>query len=318
MLPRRLISIRLFGLPVDTEQLAKYVRLVLGAVLLVAASSKIFAGGGDNIALVGDRPVLVFAIVLVEAAMGGWLVTGIAPKCASACGSALFFILGCAAASLVATGTPTCGCFGKFETRPELMAILDIVASATLYAAFWTTRESKAFDGEPISISSMRDLLFVVVAVLSVTCITSLRPELAAGTRVPPDTWIGQPVKVLAERDFVAQLSKRTWLVVLYRPDCAACHDAITSLCRLVDDHPQLALPIAFLRLRDKHTARMPDHVQRAMQAHPNGLAQLTVSDSIVTPAMVRVRDGIVEEVWVGKRAMQMVDLLASRRSSSQ
>ena len=46
MLPRRLISIRLFGLPVDTEQLAKYVRLVLGAVLLVAASSKIFAGGG--------------------------------------------------------------------------------------------------------------------------------------------------------------------------------------------------------------------------------------------------------------------------------
>jgi hypothetical protein len=126
------------GTSFDSLRAIGFVRIVLGALLLCAATLKAYALWSDT-----AQPVPLFssfhaqvAIIEIEAFLGLWLLSGHYLHLAWLSATILFFALSSASLYLVTIGEVSCGCFGSLRVHPWFSFALDSSCLGLLVAFF--------------------------------------------------------------------------------------------------------------------------------------------------------------------------------------
>lgn len=175
-------------------------RIGLGILLLTTATLKArdaFSFGGR---VAGPFPPLVILLaVQVEAALGLWLLSGLAPSVARRVALCSFVLLAAVAAYLGLTGAPTCGCAGAVSVSPWIAFGVDVFAVALLLycrASRFGFSIARKECAASIHTTSLRPL-FASVGVTVIACLGvayfALGPFSMAGAFLRGDRVIASP-----------------------------------------------------------------------------------------------------------------------------
>lgn len=145
---------------------------------------------------------------------------------------------------LACTGAASCGCFGPVHINPWWTFGLDsVVVLGLLTSAFLGrySQENMVDSSETALKSTARTRHYAIALVVGITVIgTSLlvryadkRTALADGLSMSvgglvilePERWIGQKLPITDSVDL--DLSKGSWIVLLYRHDCLLCEEKL-------------------------------------------------------------------------------------------
>ncbi len=123
------------GLKLNQRFGFKFVRIILGVLLLTTAGLKLFDPSPDNFSGLDllSSPRWRVAAIEVEALLGLWLLTGAYPRILWLAGTLSFSLLASVSLYLGIEGQPSCGCFGeKLSVSPWYALGLDLAAIAAL------------------------------------------------------------------------------------------------------------------------------------------------------------------------------------------
>jgi hypothetical protein len=281
------------------------IRFALSLLLLSAASLKgyeLFAAPLPETSLWTSRAFRIGAVE-AEALLGLWLLSGLRPRGARWAALAAFLAFFGISLSKALAGEASCGCFGRVPIGPQWTAAFDLGA----ILALWRWRPAEA-EGRPVGRRWLRVagvmLLFLVAGVPSGFVLAVSRPAVLDAEAdidaeqsvlvLEPEKWVGRRCPLLPYADIGNELSRGRWLVVLYHHDCPRCRDVVPAYAaraRAAAADPT-APRIAFLAV--------PPHGAPSWQFAPGSSCRegkLTASKEwfVVTPAVLRLQDGMVE-----------------------
>lgn len=310
------------ALPIVTGQ--DLVRGTLAGVLLVAAALK-----GQQLATepVGDTGLLDsrwFMLVLVESELcfALWLLAGRARKLTWCAAVLCFSGFACVSAYKGIAGEVSCGCFGALTVRPWYTFALDIAAVALLLV--FPPRTTETGIGRALMLPDwLAVVLALVVGVPGAVAMASLRPgSMSADGQIDgegslvvllPEEWNGKPFPLAEHIDVGQRLSTGQWVLVFYHPGCPECEELIQwfRTSALVDSGSAARQPVAFIEVPES------GELTKKLSL-PAGVCLFGKLDNsrewfVSTPAILAVKDGMVEEVCRGQRLADFRQLLERR-----
>jgi len=120
-----------------------FVYVPIGLLLLAAALLKYQHTSWEPFGQAVVVPQRVRTILIeIEAVLGVWLVSGIAPYALRPATIAYFCALAAASVVLVVNGEPSCGCFGRVTLDPRATLALDLLIIAVLAGMRRTPRDN--------------------------------------------------------------------------------------------------------------------------------------------------------------------------------
>jgi hypothetical protein len=217
-----------------------YISIAAGLLLIFAAVAKWRSPIDDGIltATFLTIPWFRILIILVEAGVGLWLISGIFAKISR------FAAIICFAAFLSIAlyekyaGAASCGCFGNLHIHPIYTAGLDAFIFIAL--AFSASHSLHGLQWQKPILLIPLTAATVAVAMLAVMLTT--QPALPAGVDndnsgrlivLEAEKWIGKPLPILKYIDRREALKSGRWIIVLYRHDCPACLEEIPKYVQL-------------------------------------------------------------------------------------
>ena len=213
------------------------VRLVLGLLLLIAASLKGYELATEPVAgqgLLGSRWFLI-GLVEVEILLGLWLLSGAAARAAWWAALVLFGAFAVFTLQRAISGAESCGCFGKVQLNPWYTLVLDCLAIGALI--LWRPGPAVGVaDRTSVHRGTVAAILAILIGVPAGWAMARYEPAgLVDGDIVgsssfvilEPETWSGKPFPLAKHIDIGEQLVAGRWLVVLYRHDCPHCVESL-------------------------------------------------------------------------------------------
>lgn len=239
--------------------------------------------------------------VLVEAALGLWLVSGFAPVYAGRL-TCLCFI-GFAGITLYKglMGATSCGCFGNLQVNPWSTFVLDLTA---IPMALWVGLGDK---NHPPAHQGLRLKVAATVFVLAgVPAFAKMMLNPPAEDRqlvvVDPAQWVGRPWPLTPYVDIGPQISKGRWAVLLFSWSCKHhCSKAVLDYADLATQwrqggaEPRVALV-------EMYGDPPPEGMARELAGSPALRGRLRENELLLSsPTLVMLVDGHVVAVAQGE-----------------
>lgn len=217
---------------------------LFAVVLLVAAILKFeawWSGVAGAFEATGWRDVWPAVVVVVEASLAGWLLSGWMPARARSTSIGLVLLFAVVAAWRWVGGYEDCGCFGVVRVHPALTLALDL----TLAAALWRTPVPAQFGAadtrrRPVGRTLRTVAVAGAVAFALARGLTLASAEFGTSGGVAvvvlePETWVGKPLpiadQIVADADIVPPITQGVWVIVFYHGSCPECR---ATLARVV------------------------------------------------------------------------------------
>ena len=233
----------------NKRELANFVPLVLGCLLLLAATLKIEQFALETYSSDSFITSKFFFTILIECELllGIWLLSRIYERQARIVAIGFFSVFSIAATVNGLQGESSCGCFGRVSISPWWTLALDLLAVIAL------------FKWKPIAIlthqipshrSNLKSciLLAIIVIGTSFTMLVSSKPSQVNEDGViqgeselvilEPEEWTGQTLPIYKHIDIGSQLLTGDWSLVLYHHDCIKCKEMIPKYHYLANDVP--------------------------------------------------------------------------------
>src|SRR5690606_23617820 len=102
-------------------------RIVIGAILILAAGSKTYSLLTANSESFSSLPLpawIIYTSVLVEWALGAWLLSGLFDRTPWICTVICFAVFLIMSLMMAISGAETCGCFGLLATSPTRILMM--------------------------------------------------------------------------------------------------------------------------------------------------------------------------------------------------
>lgn len=231
--------------------------ILTGLVLIVAAALKsvdMFNG------IVTQHLFWHLVEILLETAVGLWLVSGRTARLAAMVTVSLFAVFTGVSATRGLTGHTSCGCFGPVHVNPWLTMMLDLMIVLVM---LWSMGGGTKGLSQPVKPHSLRRVLALLLAVgiiwFGVWGRQYWRPAfLHANGQITgghgllfttPPGWYGRPMPVLQYIVNGHMLESGHWLVVIYYHGCPVCQQAIASLAKHYRAKKPAHVRIALLQL---------------------------------------------------------------------
>ena len=109
-------------------------RVLLAAILLVAAALKAHQAATDSLAEKDIFPGWVILQVAFEIFLGIWLLSGFYRRAVWLAALCCFYVFSCVTLYKALSGQHSCGCFGRVAINPWYTLALDIAAVIALMA----------------------------------------------------------------------------------------------------------------------------------------------------------------------------------------
>ncbi len=218
---------------------ASLVLFLLGALLIAASVLKGLAlwrgelPGAIALFPEGTREFVVIA----EAFLGVWWVSGFAETMARRIASVVFLLFAGIAGLMVWRGVGSCGCFGSLRTNPLELLLFDLVILGLLYG----------LSSRPISKERGASSIGIVETVCRVTAAGCMAvgvvlladedrpPLLQLGSDDVPKA-VGKRLGDLGKIDIAKKLETGDWFVVFWSHDCPKCVMELPNVIRLAAD----------------------------------------------------------------------------------
>jgi hypothetical protein len=234
------------------------IRLVLGALLLVAAGLKGYQLLTDTVSGTNGRLAiwLASATVPVEIVLGIWLFSGRRLQVVSSSAFHLFGAFAAYSSVHAMRGTPSCGCLGYLTINPWITFVIDVLAMGILFyfrRAICRSRpcshfvHSREIYGQVLPVDTRRITTIPLCVSISLGLIagweaTASEKKLSSAIRdkqyfvFEPETWIGKRLPFLSAISIGPQLERGRWGIVLYHSDCMKCREILSDPVRLRAD----------------------------------------------------------------------------------
>ena len=302
------------------------VRLVLAAILLIAAALKAYPLATEPVAnkdIFSYRWSLMLQVEF-EIVFGLWLLSGAYRRLAWALAVACFTFFCGVTLYKALSGEASCGCFGKVQVDPWYTLILDTsaVAALLLFRPQAAPRQAAPVDSAPQGQQrrlAVALLLAVLVGIPAGIAMASYKPAtilpdgkfFGTGSIVllEPEKWVGQPLPI---RDFITgvNLDQGDWVVLLVDHDCPDCRRTMADYRRpaaqtLAADQ---GLHVAFIEVPPYG---LPPETPGSL------IARGTLTNEkewfVTTPVVLLVRGGMVNAVWQEKTAPKLETIVGGR-----
>lgn len=249
---------------VGADRAFAWLRIALAALLLFAAAQKsydVLAPGS-----VARASQTTIAVVLGETAAAALLLLCRAPL-AWRLGLLVFTMFAVVAAYKWLIGSASCGCFGRLSLHPAVSLAIDLAALAALVLlrpgpSMRDSARARLWVGAAVAWLALAAFLTVAFA---------NRAALAEGVHVTasghvvlePGNWIGKELPILPYiQSSTADLARGDWTLMLFRPGCAHCEDALARWSRSSTHRRRLIIqtsrgdgPAGAARLADDKTS---------------------------------------------------------------
>jgi len=166
---------------------------------------------------------LTIAAIVVDLALGLWLLLGTPPSTRSLVGALWFGVLAGVATTRLALGGADCGCFGQLRLPLGFLVILDVVASLSLAAI---ALHRGGYSKWAVSMFTPSFLIAPALAGIAMTLLyphLRVRPDALPVAVSLPEPIVGQPLPFIQLIQAEADLSAGDWRILLYRSNCSAC-----------------------------------------------------------------------------------------------
>jgi hypothetical protein len=239
--------------------------------------------------------VLMLCLVLFELWFAVMLLATHKRNAARIAGLILFSAFFIYAMALSWQGAPDCGCFGVLSIPPAVSAWID--ASAIICLWFWKSRIGQTnmlLRWVAITSGFLGTLLVIegrtfpaVIALVS-RAWHSIDKRQHVIEFVHPDDWLGIPWPPAATHSEQEFLLADDWLVLLYKPDCKKCDDALQLLSQSTSK-----VPLVVIEMGESERWLMPTSGRPAFHINV-GSARKWYGPA---PVLVVIRKGVVIEV---------------------
>lgn len=284
-------SKQFFGASAPSHLIRARIAPVLGCLLLAASLLKLYdLAGGLPVTAAGFRisPRLLVALIGGELLLGFWLVAGFRPRLLR------LTAMGCFGAFLgidlyaFFSGSVACDCFGSaLKVAPWLTALLNFAAVSGLWA--WKPLSATGRPSAPL----YQPIAYACLAVFGISLVALSRPALLPTQSLKPGDWVDKPLPLLQSIDIAHELGRGRWVVVFYRHDCAMCASTVAHYQEQAQEFTNSweAPRIALIEVPPFSDSTTPEN-SRIRYGR-----LLDASDwFIVTPTIISIRDGTVEE----------------------
>jgi len=191
----------------------------------------------------------------------------------------------------------SCGCFGAVPIPPAATVGVDLLAIMGLLSigVVGKPRRSVLHDGAlSVFLVLTSGLVGTLASKSSYVALPPSESEIAIPTSgivvLEPKHWIGKQFPLFDYVNIAAPLRSGTWTVLLYHSDCTQCQAAISSLSVHRSQIGAQSGGLAFLEV--------PPFTKSGEITFPANSLVGQISEArewfIVTPVMLRVRDGVV------------------------
>lgn len=249
-----------------------------GAALLVAAATKVVLPAGQ----------LHGPLILGEALMGLWLVSGWKCNISGWLAAALFAVFAAVSSWKAIQGLESCGCFGRLVVPPWLTASMNVSLLAALVASFYPSESAS----KPRTAFTSGCFAFTVTFALMVVATIAI-PSASQSLRVhEPHHWLQKPLPIGGDIEIDADLRMGHWELVFYRHDCPRCVEVFDRYAERRKMITTVAAPaVAFVEVPPYGDAHFPPATFRR--------GRIVDKDQwfIRTPLVVSLRQGIVMAV---------------------
>lgn len=193
-------------------------RILVGALLLAAAWGKghklaTDSTWGNNL---WDSRWFLVSLVLVEIALGLWLLFGLYPKWSWLAAISSFVVLGLFNVFLTVKGERVCPCFGELALDPKYVAFLDLLIALAIALCPLTNPEEPSFSSAPWRLYSFAlvSALVFVPALLNMVYYTNrgLALDLRSDSRL--QTALQRELRNPESEAIVGLLTESTGLIV--------------------------------------------------------------------------------------------------------
>ncbi len=246
--------------------------------------------------------------ILLEVAVGLWLVSGRMARMAALVTICMFTVFAGVSATRGLTGHATCGCFGPVRVNPWMTLTLD---AAVVLAMLWSMGGEKKVPLQGRQLYSARSVLALLLAVgmvwLGIWGRQYWRPaflhssgQITGGHGLlftTPPGWYGRQMPVTRFIHHPEVLNSGRWLVIIYYHACPVCQQAIASLARHYRSHKPANIRIALVQL--------PPWGHLPARLAPKSWLRLKLSNRFTwritpgIPSLVNLRAGRVTRVRV-------------------
>lgn len=267
-----------------------------GVALLLAGTTKLAESSSE----IGGRSWWL-VLGCSELGFGSWLLAGFWPAVTRPIAIGVVLCFSLVAVSRVVSGESSCGCFGpRVVMSPWVMTSFDLAILVSLivdpHHENVGTKRCQRTSRVTLAALGLVGAVFVVIGSRS-------GPRTAAATParmflVNPADWVGRRLPLLDHIDIGDQIAQGSWIVVLHRHDCSACHDVLPRCRSLARDWSQtesLNYPrFAFIE--------MPPHTAQAIE-FDTGASWIDgrLADDLdwfaKTPAVLFIEDGFVRPI---------------------
>ena len=268
----------------------------------------------------------LIAAVMVEMALGLWLVSGLYRRAAWAAGCVCFVAFGGVTLYKAVTGEASCGCFGKIEVNPWITLVLDVAAVAALWVWRPDVREVRRVMRPRLRLAGVVGMA-LAAGLPAVVWMAGYTPatladdgEIVGDARVvvlEPEKWVGKRWPLLGHVDIGGKLGQGEWTVMLYHDGCPGCREAVPAF-----------VAEAGKRKRERK-AGAPGMVLIEVPPYRGGSAAAKgactygqLSDKrdwfVETPTVVQLRDGKVLSAKEGDGSEKIVNAYIPRKVIEQ
>ena len=285
------VSIRLSGL------------LLLTAAVLKAVDTRDY-----------DATLLQHGQIAFEAVLGSWALSGVAAGWCRRVLAVTFAVFAGASFWKLSHGASSCGCLGEVRTSPGLMAGIDLGFVGLLMLPEIVGRDTRTSKVEPRRTDARWRSVGVVAlafaAVLPNLLLLSGAARPAPGGFITqsgdamlihdPRTWTGERFPLLPYLVRQPDLTSGTWIVLLYNPNCGACHLELARLYDLAAKQPDQQIALVEVPRPGAKAAELPllPHPNKP-NLHPTFLPP-QYEWQVLAPVMFVLKDGIVSHVRGG------------------
>ena len=275
--------------------------ILVGLLLLAAASLKTIDLFNGSVSTHLFRHLVE---ILMETAMGLWLVWGRGARICAMITLVLFTVFAGVSAFRGIAGYHSCGCFGPVHVNPWLTMTLDVVVVLVM---LWSLRVTPAAGSNGRLRKAAAMLLAIVMVWVGIWGQQYWQPAfLHANGQITgghgllfttPPSWYGHTMPISPFIVGSNALLHGRWLVIIYYHGCPVCQQAIASITRHYRQKKPKNIRVALVELPPW------GHLPRSMV--PGAWLRLKLSNHFIwrinpaIPMLVNVRSGQVTRVRV-------------------
>jgi len=169
--------------------------------------------------------------------------------------------------------------------------------SLTSYPGSGRRYEDNGWSRLPVAIAFA---LIALVGIKTVVAVASVQPALAA---TDPTTWVGGPLPLLADIDVGTQIKTGRWEILFHRSGCGQCEKVLDQLT--VADRDPEAPQLAIIQMSPSEATKVSKEFDGLVTGNLHGGNYKTIP----APLLVRLTDGVVEQVVSSKEVNRLTPL---------